>query len=339
MLQYKFLSGRVFFFCVAVALYVLATMLSEEQVGLSPKQIFDAGYGSILAAIVVFFALPQLLYKNKITLFVIFCFVGLGVFSVAEEFVFDPLIMQADDPRRAISANGFRWAALNALFAAFSVSAIVAMFDSLDSRRKLSALAELKKDAELAALKSQINPHIMLNSLNNIYSLALEGDSRTADTILMLSNIMQYSLYESDVSAVPLEREIEILKSYIALQEIGIGERTDLRLDILGDPARRRIAPLLLLPLVENAFKHGAGVIQDEPTPIRFRLEVNKDAIRFEATNPFDPRSMGDTHGGGIGLENLTGRLQLLYPHRHTLTVDPGNSIFNVTLTVDGDPS
>lgn len=263
------------------------------------------------AALIVFFALPHLLYKSRYIAFILFCLVGIIVFAVFEEWLLDPLTMAPDDPRRQVSFNGLRWGAVDAGLVSFAV----------------------------AALKSQLNPHLILNTLNNLYSLALEKSEQTPKVVLMLSNILRYSLYEAEVSAASLEREIEILHSYIALQEIGIGERTDISFEIEGSPGDRQIAPLLLLPIVENAFKHGSAVVQSSPSQISFRLKIDAQSISFEAENPVGERVRKDASDGGIGLDNLRGRLQLLYPHRHRLSIGPGDGIFRVALTVAGEPS
>ena len=283
--------------------------------------------------------MPKLLYRGRAGSFLLFCIVGVATIAVIEEVVLDPLLMAADNPKIQVTMNGLRWAALEALFASFSIAAMVAMYDHLESRRSLSALAELKNEAELAALKSQLNPHLILNTLNNLYSLALEQHERTPEMVLMLANILRYSLYESEEASAPLEREIEILQAYVVLQEIGIGERAAISFDITGSPQGRRIAPLLIVPIVENAFKHGGAVVQETPANIHFQLRIEADSITFVAENPVEPQQAADDTNGGIGLNNLRGRLALLYPNRHSLQVIPGDGLFRVVLTVTGEPA
>jgi hypothetical protein len=330
--------GRAFFFFVAVALYVLATAVSEEEIGLSGNDIYQGVYGSFLAAIIVFFGLPQLLYKNRYLYFIGFCLLCILAFTLADELLIDTLLRAQDDPRRFVTARGFRWGALNALFASFSITAFVAMFDNLESRRKLSTVAKLHREAELAALKSQLNPHIILNTLNNLYSLALEQNEKTPEVVLMLSNILQYSLYEANVSSAPLAREIEILRSYVALQEIGIGERAKVTFEVEGRTENRQIAPLLLLPIIENAFKHGSAVVRNDPSEIKFNLRIDGEKICLEAENPFEIQTQPTSSSGGVGLENLKERLQLLYEGNHSFSVQDTGGVFKIILTIVGDP-
>ncbi len=330
---------RIRLFALAIVLYLFTVALADREFALSVRDLVNAANGSVLAALIVFVALPQFLYRRRFALFALFCIGGVVLFALFAEWALDPILFAPDDPRRNFTLNGFRWGVVSALVTSFSIAAIVAMFDNLESRRKLSAFAELRKEAELASLKSQLNPHIILNALNNLYSLALEKHEQAPDVVLKLSNLLQYSLYEADVPAAPLTREIEILQSYLALQEIGMGERAVIEFDINGSPDGRRIAPLVLLPLVENAFKHGAAVGGADPVRFQFRLTIDRRLISFEAKNPLGYNKNDPAAPGGIGLGNLKGRLQLAYPGRHRLSAAPDDDTFKAELVIEGEPA
>lgn len=122
---------------------------------------------------------------------------------------------------------------------------------------KLQRLESEKSTAELSALKSQVNPHFLFNSLNNLYSLALDQDERTPGIILRLSDMMRYLLYESNANFVPLEKEIAHLNNYVEMQKLRVGEQVKINFEVTGEPAGKQVAPLLFLLLVENGFKHG----------------------------------------------------------------------------------
>lgn len=308
--------------------------MTERELALSTTELIDAASGAIVAAVIVFYGLPRLLYRERYLLFAVFCLVGVGAFGTFTEAVMDPLVLPADDPRVRVS----RWGYLNVLASSFAIAAIVAMFDNVDYQRRLRQLGELRSQAELAALRHQLNPHIVLNTLNNLYSLSLDGDRRTPEMVLRLARILRYSLYEAEDASAPLESEVELLDSYIALQEVGLGDRAEISFMQQGRIAGRRIAPLLLLPLVENAFKHGSAVARDGPIPLRFTLQVEEDAITFETANPFD--AAASTAGaGGIGLDNLRDRLRLTYPDRHQLHIDDAGGVYRVTLVLRGNPA
>lgn len=210
-------------------------------------------------------------------------------------------------------------------------------FKYLDTQRQIDRLSREKVDAELAALKSQVNPHFLFNSLNNLYSLALDQDKRTPDIILRLSSMMRYLLYESNVPTVPLGKEIEHLQNYVEMQRLRVGEKADIRIEFNGEPEGREIAPLLFLPLVENGFKHGIkGEISGAfvhmqldilPGQLVFKIENNKGTVDEVEKGP----------ARGIGLHNLRRRLELLYPGRYRLDVADGINTFTVMLKIEGD--
>lgn len=317
-----------------MVLYLLVATISERELALSVSDLVDAGCGATLAALIVFFAMPSMFYRGHYAWFALFCLGGVGIFGGLNEWLLDPLVLPEGDHRVRIS----RWGLINVMVSSFSIAAIVGMFDNVDYQRRLRQIGELRNEAELAALKSQLNPHIVLNTLNNLYALSLEGDDRTPELLLRLSDILRYSLYETEDSSASLQREVELLQSYVALQEVGMGDRAQIEFTVEGSPGDHRIAPLLLLPLVENAFKHGSAVAQDEPLRIGFHLSIGADAITFTSHNPFDPNAVA-AGGGGIGLDNLRERLKLAYPDRHWLTIDSSNREFHVTLIVEGEPA
>jgi sensor histidine kinase YesM len=201
---------------------------------------------------------------------------------------------------------------------------------------QLQRLETEKSAAELSALKSQVNPHFLFNSLNNLYSLALDKDDRTPGIILRLSQTMRYLLYESNADFVPLEKEIEHLNNYVEMQRLRVGEKANISFVVQGEVGKRQIAPLLFLPLVENGFKHGIKG-DTEGAFIKIRLQVLDNQLVFKTENnkgTVDDVEKGQ-YSGGVGLENLRRRLNLLYPGRHHLEITDGISTFTVVLKID----
>ncbi|WP_400194163.1 sensor histidine kinase [Hymenobacter sp. B81] len=202
---------------------------------------------------------------------------------------------------------------------------------------------ELEKQhlaAELSLLKAQINPHFLFNTLNNIYSLASEADPEApaATAVLQLSDLMRYLLYESSADTVPLAKEIDHLRSFLSLQLLRLpGAAPDcLRFGVapeVAEPCTYPIAPMLLLPLVENAFKHGDLTVR--PHAVELALALPEGRLEFSVRNrvraarPHEPR-----RPGGVGLANLRRRLQLLYPGRHRLQVEQTADSYFVQLTL-----
>jgi sensor histidine kinase YesM len=189
---------------------------------------------------------------------------------------------------------------------------------------------------ELSALKAQINPHFLFNNLNTIYALALKNDVRTKDVILQLSDFLRYVLYDTSSEKIELEKEIEIIKTYIGLQKERINpDITDIVLNIEGDFKGASIVPLLLSPLAENCFKHGIG--KNKGT-IQIDITYADRQLHFCTNNPVALRENPVKNGqGGIGIKNVEKRLNLLYPNKHLLTFTEEEDRFKVDMRIDLD--
>jgi LytS/YehU family sensor histidine kinase len=182
--------------------------------------------------------------------------------------------------------------------------------------------------AELAFLKSQINPHFLFNSLNNIYSLAYQKSEKTPEAILKLSEIMRYMLYESNEDKVELSNEIRYLENYIELQKLRFKDNIYIKFEINGDLLGLMITPLVLISFVENAFKH--GIATDSENPISISLNLTDGKLLFHVSNI--KSSMNKDITGGIGLQNVQRRLSLIYKDRYRLQIDDTNDIYNCEL-------
>ena len=209
-------------------------------------------------------------------------------------------------------------------------------FHYREMQDKLSRLEREKSAAELSALKSQVNPHFLFNSLNNLYSLALDKDERTPGIILRLSQTMRYLLYESNADFVPLEKEMEHLTNYVEMQRLRVGEKAEISFEVLGNPADKQVAPLLFLPLVENGFKHGIKG-ETEGAFIRILLQILDNQLVFKTENNKGTVDSVEKNqvSGGVGLQNLRRRLDLLYPGKHHLEITDGIATFTAVLKID----
>jgi sensor histidine kinase YesM len=199
-------------------------------------------------------------------------------------------------------------------------------------QRQLLETDQQRVQAELKALKAQINPHFFFNTLNSVYSMSLDKDERLPGTVLQLSELMRYFLYESKGDFVLLSKEIQVLKDYIALQTIRSDDRLKVSTSINGIPGDQKIAPLLLIAFVENAFKHGAKG-STENAFIRIELTTGENTVNFRIENNkgiVDETAKGDYRG--IGLDNVKRRLELIYPRRHQLDMDDKGTSFLVQL-------
>lgn len=187
-----------------------------------------------------------------------------------------------------------------------------------------------KLQAELAYLKAQVNPHFLFNTLNGIYALALEKSDRAPGAVARLAAMMRYVLHEAGRERVPLEREIAYIQDYIALQEVRFDGGAALELTVTGNAAGKTIAPLVLMPFVENAFKHGVNA--EEDSRIGVRIDIGRDDLRLEVVNKKVTVQLGEAEQSGIGIQNTRERLHLLYPGTHTLEIHNNPLDFMVML-------
>ncbi len=190
-----------------------------------------------------------------------------------------------------------------------------------------------KAQNELSALKSQINPHFLFNNLNTIYSMASNNDEKTKDVILQLSDFLRYVLYDTSSEYIPLEKEVEIIKTYIELQKARVNQQiTSINLTMEGNCDNMQISPLLLLPLAENCFKHGLG---KDPGAIRIFIGVEGNQLLFKTENTISLReNNGETENGGIGINNVEKRLNLIYPNRHSISYESNEGLFKMELKI-----
>lgn len=182
-----------------------------------------------------------------------------------------------------------------------------------DLNFKLAKIEKQKLEAELTTLKGQLNPHFLFNSLNNIYSLALVKSDKVPELILKLSDLMRHIIYESREDFISLQKEIEFVDNFIALQKIRVSDQTSIIYEKIGDVPSARIAPLLFEPFIDNAFKHGIpGDIDKDYIRISFDFQQDSSVV-FHIENNYSEVEKWNTKHSGIGLQNVKQRLSLLY--------------------------
>lgn len=189
---------------------------------------------------------------------------------------------------------------------------------------------------QLQSLQSQINPHFLLNSLQTIYALSMEKSERSPEVILQLSEILKYTLYETGQPSVALEKEIGMIRSYVDMYRHRVDpERTEIRLVVNGEPGELLIAPMLLIPFIENSFKHGLRG-DGERSFIDILMDISGKRLQLRLKNSCEKNDRPELdHQRGIGIGNTKQRLELLYPGRHKLDITLQDDTFAVSLTID----
>jgi len=194
-------------------------------------------------------------------------------------------------------------------------------------------LANEKTKAELQLLKAQIHPHFLFNTLNNIYFFTLSGSPKAPEMINKLSGLLHYILNECNQPLVPLQKEITMIHDYTALEKIRYGEQMAMTIDIQENGTEKLIAPLLLIPFVENSFKHGASRMLTNPW-VKLRISVENNMLHFLIMNSRPKDEEPQLTKGNIGLKNVKKRLQLLYPGAHELNIVSELESFAVYLKI-----
>jgi len=293
------------------------------------------------AYFLAYFIVPRFVYQQKYVAAIFYFILGaytICVLSRIEVIHFEePLYGRKANPRETyteIFTNVLKLVYVY-FFRIFSV-AFIFMFlkllkDQLVIQKRALLLEKQKAETELRLLKTQLNPHFLFNTLNNIYSLSLTNSPVTSTSIGRLSEILDYILYKCNNLYVPVAGEIALLDNYIGLEKLRYNERLKVNFthNVTGDIA---IAPLILLSIVENAFKHGAGNDAGNPV-IDITLEANASMFKFSVSNHFQQITVENV--GNIGLPNLKQQLELIYPQKYTLDITQRNGLYVVTLSIN----
>lgn len=297
MLSFSFLLTRfvVFYFC-----YIMVYPLFMKQ-GKTLQLI-----AGILAAFFLFILLRYLLEENLY-----------------------PALFGFSNYRAGTSLLYYFTDNLYYAFPSIIISAAVWGFESaLQKERENRTLRQEKIQAELAFLKTQINPHFLYNTLNYIYSLAYPVSDKLADAVIKLSGLMRYMLYESKDGKVELQKEVDYLQNYIDIYRLRFGDNFFVNFNIQGHVNGQRVPSLVLIPFVENALKH--GVVDNPTAPVSINMQLADSSLYFEVSNRINQSQKDATTG--IGLPNIRRRLDLLYPGKYTLEIKDDGHTYHTML-------
>ncbi|HAS41645.1 MAG TPA: hypothetical protein DCS93_14280 [Microscillaceae bacterium] len=285
--------------------------------------------------LVIYGLVPRYLIKKQYSTFMVGALVlaivsGIGI-TLVHHFITEMSVLKAPTATWWDLA-GIGYKTLDLIYVASLPTAFKLTQRYIQQEKNTRQIIEEKLGTELQLLKNQLQPHFLFNTLNNLYGMVLTKDEKTADVVLRLSEIISYMLYECDQPKIALSKEVEHLKNYIALEKIRHGKRLLITLETKGMEGNQRIAPLLLLPFVENAFKHGVAN-HEQAAWIRINVWSNGEQLEFMvenglATDTLDNEAATLVKHSGIGLENVKKRLQLLYPDQHELIIRQQDSFF-----------
>lgn len=296
----------------------------------------------IACYIVLWVLLPKYLLKAKYLKFILGILLLAFAMAGVSHFIYDKTFPLGENnfipyETQNGTSNNTWWASISAgpLSAIKIITAAVTikLLKRWWLKNKESQQLEKEKiNAELQLLKAQIHPGFLFNTLNNIYVYALAGSPRASEMLLKLSDLLSYMLYECDSSLVPLEKEIEMMKEYMALEKIRMDDTLEMEILVKGDTSNKFIAPFLLLPFIENSFKHCNTMT--EKCWISFEIKVQENAYLIKLINGIPPEITGQTDLYENGLANVQKRLNLLYAGSHELKMTAEEEVLLVNLKI-----
>lgn len=326
----------------------LFTMLSYAQ--LSPETfswqwvlpIWSTMTGFIVAFFIHNYAIaPLFIYKHKWGRYFLALTCLVAAFYIYQSAVHPeptfPATRLTASPQsgaeKSIPFNGHNIIRLIILLLLMGVNlGVKAMFKSYDDRKRLERLQKENLTQELQYLKYQISPHFFMNTLNNIHALVDINPDQAKSTIVDLSKMMRYLLYDGAKEQIPLRVEASFIDNYIKLMRLRYPASVSIDVNIAEQLPDRTVPPLLLITFVGNAFKH--GVSYQKPSFIKIDITANNEFLKFNCNNSKQPLKADTTPGGGVGLANAKKRLDLIYGNSYTLTIDDGGDTFSVALQI-----
>lgn len=291
---------------------------------------------ALLVYITNYILLPRLFYRKKYVLFTVLLVLMIVVSSILKmkllgQILHDPQLFSLQgNLKRRIYDN-----MIPHFFLVIAGAAIKLMFDYTRLQRRLAETAREKAEAELNFLKSQINPHFLFNSLNSVYFLIDKSNTEARRALHQFSDMLRFQLYEANGTRIPIEKELRYLSDYMDLQRLRKETRYEVSLLCEPDVKGFAIEPLLLIPFVENAFKH-ISHFEQRSNYIRVALTKNDGWLHFTVQNTTE-NALSPGEPGGIGLANVKRRLELLYPGRYRLQLSPGNDHYQAELYLQID--
>jgi len=290
-----------------------------------------------LAAIIYFtnyVLIPRLLYKRKYAAFILVFLIIIVTSGFLKIFVMGQIMHETNQFNSFSNLKVKLYEnVISDFFLVAAGAAVKLIFDHIEMQQRLIEIAKEKAETELNFLKSQINPHFLFNSLNSVYFLIDKNNPEARNALHKFSEMLRYQLYEMGGDKIPVEKEISYLKDYVDLQKLRKDENFSITFDYSASVKGFSIEPLLLMPFVENAFKH-ISHFKDKTNFIRLNLDRSNGELFFNVENSKDKTERASDQPGGIGLHNVKRRLELLYPEKHELKIMTEDDLYAVNLKI-----
>jgi len=330
-------------------------ILKSSNISIDYGRMFFSLFISLLVFYVTFFILMPFLLKKRVRLFLVLTILllGISIFSKAyfSRVLFEKQKREIVTKTRPFSNNiaqvflkenqnrspfgkwrHFGFTSIGLLFFYFLSISVRFVEKWLADEKQNSLLAQDKVKTELAFLKQQINPHFLFNSLNSIYSLSISKSEETTPSILKLSSILRYMLYETEPARSSLQNELAVVQDYIELQKLRLTDKVEVKVNVFGEFKDYRFEPFIILPIIENAFKYGVDNLNN--SFISIEILVMNQQLDLKVVNKVVQRPAMLRKDSGIGLRNIQRRLEILYPNHHQFSSEENNEVFSVKMQI-----
>lgn len=338
------LNKHVLFWMLYVSFFaILYGSFNDDYLRQLQMQLLHLPEKMIATYVVIYLLMPRFLLQRKYASF----FVGLFAVLFATGFtqwattlyIEKPIFYPNDNWDVGLWHIGKIVKSITYVYPVVAIAVVVKLFKRWFAYQQTTQhLKQEKLEAELKFLKAQIHPHFLFNTLNNLYALTLKKSDAAPDVVLRLSDLLNYMLYECNATWVDLKKEIELLENYIELEKIRYSNRLDIIYTLRGDPGNKMIAPMLILPFVENSFKHGVSE-ETHGAWVSIDLTINGNEMVLKVDNSKTNLKAHDEHDyrAGIGLKNVIRRLELLYPNNHELKTIESDDTYLIILSLNLD--
>ncbi|MCW3467062.1 sensor histidine kinase [Chitinophaga nivalis] len=291
-------------------------------------------FQAILVYTIIYYLLPKYFYVKKYLQFILAFCVSLVVSALVIAWLEIYFLRHQPPASLAMVLNFSLYTGMTNFYTSFLFFAAKLVKDKLAADRHQRTIEKEQTENELRFLKSQMNPHFLFNAINSIYVLIRKDQDLAANTLATFADMLRYQLYECNTPVIPIEREVLYLDNYIQLETLRKGPALQLDYQVGAEVRNFAIAPLLLIPFVENAFKY-VSAYTNQANHIRLQLGYKKDTFMLEVENTVETVAMPVANKtGGIGLENVKRRLELIYKGNYHLQITPGPANYRVLLTI-----
>ncbi len=336
---YEWLTRRAvyhtFFWLVLLLLLTVAEGTEQGFLFTLSNELINIFFYGLIVYFNLFYLIPNYLTKKRFLTYCGLLIVATIIITPLKVFVFY-FKFSGYPHAQAELLNNMNWYFLVTFFIAGSSTIFKIITDWVRHLREKQELHTQTMQSELRFLKSQINPHFLFNTLNNLYALTLKKSDKAPEIVIKLSEMMRYMLYECNEKQVPLSKEVHYIRNYLDLEMLRQGKNVEINFDVEGEVNDQKIAPLMFIPFLENSFKHGLSN-QISTGFVNIRLTAMKDDIHFfiENSKPDTPPKQDSRRSGGIGLVNVHRRLNLLYPNQYELEIVDSPKSYAVNLKLN----